>query len=214
VSRRFSLAPLGLLTLVLVGPVPAPAQAPATTSAQSDASPPETPPSSGPLDPASVVGPPGGTPLTGPALDARTIEVASLLRCPVCQGLSVADSPATMAVSMKGEVRDMLWRGFTEEQILAYFEGSYGEFVRLAPPLRGVNWLVWFAPLLALVLGGLVVARTLRGRSAASPAPEGDDEALPGRDTLPRDPELAAYVRRVREMAYGWPDGEPPSGDA
>jgi len=47
---------------------------------------------------------------------------------------------------MKAEVRDKLAAGYDQEQILADFEHSYGEFVRLKPTLRGVNWLVWFGP--------------------------------------------------------------------
>lgn len=161
-------------------------------------------------DPASVVGPPRGQALGGAALEARTEEVGGLLRCPVCQGLSVADSPATMAVSMKAQVKDLLARGYDQEQVLAYFESSYGEFVRLEPPLRGVNWLVWLGPLAALVAGGVVVARVLgsRRRTGASEAP------LPGPDTLPDDPELARCVLRVRELAYGWPGGRRPGASA
>jgi cytochrome c-type biogenesis protein CcmH len=159
-------------------------------------------------------GEPRGVPLTGDALDARTKEVASLLRCPVCQGLSVADSPASLAVKMKAEVREMLAAGYDQEQILAYFEKSYGEFVRLKPQLRGVNWLVWFAPILGLVLGGAVVGWALRApktpppAAAAEPAPA--PEALPGPDALPSDPKLAAYVMKARELAYGWPGGVRP----
>jgi cytochrome c-type biogenesis protein CcmH len=168
-----------------------------------------------PMDPVAIVGPPAGEPLAGSTLDARTTEVASLLRCPVCQGLSVEDSPATMAVSMKSQVRDLLARGYTQEQILSYFEGSYGEFVRLDPPLRGVNWLVWLAPVGALVLGGLVVSWVLRGRGAAPRTPrESEPLDLPARDSLPDDPELAPYVLRVRELAYGWPGGKPPAEGA
>jgi cytochrome c-type biogenesis protein CcmH len=176
------------------------------------------------LEPEGLVGAPAGTPLEGKALDARTQEVGSLLRCPVCQGLSVADSPASMAVNMKAQVRQMLARGYSEEQILAYFEGSYGEFVRLEPPLRGVNWLVWLAPLAALLLGGVVVARALRARGATVPAAgaaeagagsgtavrAGEATDVPTRTTLPDDPALARGVLRVREMAYGWPGGIPP----
>jgi cytochrome c-type biogenesis protein CcmH len=163
-------------------------------------------------EPSAVVGPPRGRALAGDALDARTEEVGGLLRCPVCQGLSVADSPATMAVNMKAQVKDLLAQGYDQEQILAYFEHSYGEFVRLEPPLRGVNWLVWLGPLLALVTGGAIVAWTLRSRrqvAAGEPA-----APLPGHDTLPDDPELARYVRRVRELAYGWPEGRPPGSTA
>lgn len=162
-------------------------------------------------EPAQVVGAPHGPALSGPVLDARTKEVAGLLRCPVCQGLSVADSPATMAVNMRDQVRELVALGYDREQVLAYFEHSYGEFVRLEPPLRGVNWLVWLGPLLALAIGGFFVVRALgtrRGTAAVEAAP------LPGLTTLPDDPELARYVLRVRERAYGWPDGRPPDGVA
>ena len=79
----------------------------------------------------------------------------------------MADSPATMAVSMKAQVKELLAQGYDQEQILAYFENSYGEFVRLEPPLRGVNWLVWLGPVLALAAGGAFVVWTLR--AAAEP---------------------------------------------
>jgi cytochrome c-type biogenesis protein CcmH len=158
-------------------------------------------------DPREVVGAPRGPALSGPALDVRTEEVSALLRCPVCQGLSVADSPATMATNMKARVRELLAAGYDEEQILAYFERSYGEFVRLEPPRRGINWLVWLAPPTALLGGLLLVRRTLR--RVASPAPAAD--AVPARDALPADPVLARHVLRVRELAYGWPGGIPPA---
>ena len=62
---------------------------------------------------------PRGQPLSGKLLDERTDEVGALLRCPVCQGLSVADSPSTMARNMKAEVREKLAAGYDREQILA-----------------------------------------------------------------------------------------------
>ncbi len=168
-------------------------------------------------DPARVVGPPRGPRLQGAALETRADEVAGLLRCPVCQGLSVADSPSTMASNMRAQVKDLVAAGYDEEQVLSYFERSYGEFVRLKPPLRGVNWLVWLAPLLGLVLGAVVIAWALRApRAAAAEAPANDTgiaapDALPGPDTLPSDPVLARCVLRVRERAYGWPGGVSPA---
>ena len=158
-------------------------------------------------DPRDVVGAPRGRALSGPALDVRTEEVGALLRCPVCQGLSIADSPATMAGKMKARVRELLAAGYDEEQILAYFERSYGEFVRLEPARRGINWLVWLAPPLALLGGLVLVRRTMRRASAPAPPAEG----IPARDALPADPALARNVLRVRELAYGWPGGVAPA---
>ncbi len=175
---------------------------------------PELPPAPDAVD---VVGPPRGQPLSGPALDARTNEVAGLLRCPVCQGLSVGDSPAGMAQKMKHQVRDLVAAGYDEEQILTYFERSYGEFVRLEPPLRGVNWIVWLAPLAGLLIGSVVVFWALRssGPAATDVGEKGRSseaaEGLPDPNRLPEDPQLASYVLKVREEAYGWPGGVSPS---
>jgi cytochrome c-type biogenesis protein CcmH len=147
-------------------------------------------------DAQQVVGSPRGTSLTGVALDRRTAEVAALLRCPVCQGLSVADSPSVMAQDMKGQVRDLLGRGYDEEQILTYFETSYGQFVRLEPKKSGVNWLVWLAPLAALLLGIGVIFITLR----RAPPPK---KPVAEASAVSTGPELAAYLNRVRELADG-----------
>ena len=139
-------------------------------------------------DAQQFVGPPQGTPLAGDALFARTNEVSRLLRCPVCQGMAVADSPAEMAVNMKAQVRELLARGYTEEQILKYFEISYGEFVLLRPKSK----LLWMLPVIALVLGVLVVFIKLRSLeqpppTAHRPPPTEDDP----------------YLARVRDLVSG-----------
>ena len=152
-------------------------------------------------DPLQIVGPPAGPPLAGAELERCTNTTSALLRCPVCQGLSVADSPASLAVKMKHQVKELHQKGYTEKQILAYFEKSYGQFVRLEPTFEGINWLVWLAPVLALGLGGWVVTRMLkRGAPAAEPAPVQD---APPAAEAQADPELAAYLERARQLARG-----------
>ena len=150
----------------------------------------------GPIRP-QVVGAPRGAALAGAALEARTKEVAALLRCPVCQGLSVADSPVHHGRrTCARQVRDLVAAGYDQEQILAYFERSYGEFVRLAPPLRGVNWLVWLAPRAGTAgrrrgrVAGRCAARAPR-RPKPRPRPPAD---APGPDTLPDDPVARAVT--------------------
>jgi cytochrome c-type biogenesis protein CcmH len=150
----------------------------------------------------AVVGPPRGPALSGARLEAEAQRIALLLRCPVCQGLSVAESPSPMARNMRDQVRDLVAAGYDEDQVLRYFERSYGEFVRLKPPLRGVNWALWLAPIAALLVGGAVVTWALRPpRQAAAAEPAA---------VLADDPELVPYLLRVRETAYGWPSGVRP----
>ena len=116
--------------------------------------------------------------LSGDALEQQTQEIAAGLRCPVCQGLSVADSPSEMAVNMKAEVRDMLARGYTREQIEAHFVRSYGEFVLLAPKFEGVNALVWILPIVALLLGAFVIRMKFRALAGAPRSKNYDDPDL------------------------------------
>ncbi len=160
-----------------------------------------------------LVGEPEGTPLSGAALAQKTHEVSFLLRCPTCQGSSVADSPSATALNMRQEVEDLLAAGFTQEQILAYFEAAYGQFVLLQPKAEGLNLLVWIGPGVLLLLGAGILWVYLRRRpddEEEAPAPARTLAA--SRTALPEDVELAFWVRKVRELAYGWPGGEPPGG--
>jgi cytochrome c-type biogenesis protein CcmH len=141
-------------------------------------------------DAAQLIGPPQGSPLTGAQLERKTMELSSQLRCPVCQGLAIGDSPSIMAANMKAQVRELLERGYSDEQILSYFEKSYGQFVLLKPKFQGVNALVWLLPVLVLAIGFvLVVTKAKKLETAPAPAAE----AKPAVDDDP-------YLARVREM--------------
>lgn len=127
------------------------------------------------------LGEPTAQRLQGAELLVRAHEVGSLLRCPVCQGLSVADSPVPAAQAMQRKVQALLAAGYGEAQVLTYFESSYGEFIRLSPKPEGFNLVVWILPLVAIAVGVALVVR----RVGAAPTPSGDD--------------LEVYRQRVRQ---------------
>ena len=89
-------------------------------------------------------------------LEARTTAVASQLRCPVCQGLSIQDSPSELSQSMRAVVRDQLKAGKSPDEVKTYFISKYGEWILLEPKPRGFNILVYALPI-ALVTAGLGV---------------------------------------------------------
>lgn len=95
--------------------------------------------------------------------DERARRLEAELRCPVCQGLSIADSPAVLAGEMRGVVAQRVAAGESDAGIRAYFVERYGQWILLVPDAAGANLLLWAAPGL-LLLGGaaVLVARTRR----------------------------------------------------
>lgn len=146
----------------------------------------------------AVLGQPSGGIPNAADLNPRAAAIATKLRCPVCQGVSIADSPSGMATNMREQVRDLVSRGYSEEQILSYFERSYGEFVRLEPPAQGLNMLLWLMPGAVLLGGGLFVYSMARRRPVVVAAPgaaPAEPSAVPG---PPADPALEKYLEKVR----------------
>jgi cytochrome c-type biogenesis protein CcmH len=131
------------------------------------------------VDVAALLGAPNGGARTGEDLRAHTLEAARLLRCVVCQGLSVADSPSETARAMRDQAERLVARGYDTEQVLRWFEASYGDFVRLEPRAEGLNWLVWAGPLVLVVLGLGWIGGATRARPTGTPPAAEEDPLAP-----------------------------------
>jgi cytochrome c-type biogenesis protein CcmH len=90
---------------------------------------------------------------TAPDLEDRTREIATELRCVVCQNLSVADSPSEMAQQMRAIVREQLEAGKSPDQIKDFFVSKYGDWVLLKPKTTGFSAILWILPYVVLVAG-------------------------------------------------------------
>ncbi len=107
------------------------------------------------------------------SLTDRTMAIARDLRCLVCQGESVADSPSGFSQGIRGEIRRRLRAGESASQIENFLVSRYGDKILLAPPASGIGNLAWLAPP-ALVLAGVVLLVMLvlnwrqRGRAPAA----------------------------------------------
>jgi cytochrome c-type biogenesis protein CcmH len=93
--------------------------------------------------------------LADPALEARARAISAELRCMVCQNQSIDDSNAELAKDLRLLVRERLTDGDTNEQVMNYIVSRYGEFVLLKPRFETKTILLWGAPLLLAVAGGL-----------------------------------------------------------
>lgn len=117
-----------------------------------------------------------------PALEARMLEITGELRCLVCQNQTIADSHADLAVDLRQQVREMLQKGRTPDQIRTYMTDRYGDFVLYRPPLKADTAVLWLAPGGLLVVALLALTVVIRRRSRLpddqfEPEPQLDDDS-------------------------------------
>jgi cytochrome c-type biogenesis protein CcmH len=97
--------------------------------------------------------------LNDPVLEARALELTKELRCMVCQNQSIEESDAPLARDLRRLVREQVQAGKSNNDIRSFLVARYGEFILLRPVLRPETYLLWFAPLLALLAGfGIAVS--------------------------------------------------------
>lgn len=117
-----------------------------------------------------------------PAIEAQMMEIATELRCVVCQNQTVADSHADLAGDLRQQIRDQLAAGKTPDQVRGFMTDRYGDFVLYKPPFSARTALLWIGPGLLLV-GGLVGLSLVMRRRARLPDaafdPETDDNKSP-----------------------------------
>lgn len=107
---------------------------------------------------------PWGPPVSGVEAEERTDALASGLRCPVCQGMSVEASTTDAAMAMKGRIQELVEQGYTDDQITDYFIARYGVWILLEPPKEGSNWMLYTIPGVIVVMGLVLVIAMQRGR--------------------------------------------------
>jgi cytochrome c-type biogenesis protein CcmH len=120
-------------------------------------------------------------PLPNPEQQALFDRLIVEVRCLVCQNQTIADSSAPLAADLRREIREMVAQGQSEDEIKTFLTDRYGDFVLYRPRFGGPSLLLWFAPVLFLVIGGVVLWKIIRRRSAL-PVTEDVDDALLRRD--------------------------------
>ncbi len=97
-----------------------------------------------------------------PTPEDRVKYLGSRIRCPICRGVPIADSPSALAAEMMEVVRQQVEAGKSDDEILRFFEDRYGEWVLLEPKPEGLNLAIWILPGLVLVGGGIGIAVRLK----------------------------------------------------
>jgi len=86
----------------------------------------------------------------------RFRQLSNELRCPMCQNTNLSGSTGGVAEDLRREIHRMILEGMSNEEIEQFMFERYGDFIFYRPRLRAETILLWFGPLLFLIIGGFV----------------------------------------------------------
>lgn len=89
------------------------------------------------------------------------------LRCPNCQSQNLAGSNSIIAADLRKEVHRLLHLGRTDQQITEHMLNRYGDYILYRPQLKSETALLWFAPIIFLLIGLTVILFIVRRQKLA-----------------------------------------------
>lgn len=125
-----------------------------------------------------LVGMPALAQETTPSDDAVN-QIARQLYCPLCENITLDDCTTQACSQMRALIRQQLAEGWTEEEIKDYFVAQYGDQVLGEPPARGLNWILYVLPPLAILAGIALVFFRLKQKPTEAitpPTPDVSDD--------------------------------------
>ena len=106
----------------------------------------------------------------GTPSDNDVNRVAKQLYCPVCPNTPLDVCETKACEDWRAQIRDQLSEGWTDQQVIDYFVAQYGERVLAEPQRKGFTSLVWFLPLIVVLVGLGIVYEILRNWRKQKPA--------------------------------------------
>ena len=102
-----------------------------------------------------------------PVTEKRFNELNKELRCPKCQNQNLSGSNSPIAQDLRREVYELLDQGKADIEIMNYMVARYGEFVLYRPRVNSLTYILWFAPVVLILIGVLVVVFIVRRKPIA-----------------------------------------------
>ena len=108
--------------------------------------------------------------------ESRYLDLIDNIRCPVCQGQSIGGSNSDLAKDLREQVRKMILNDKSDNDIHLFMIERYGDFVIFKPPINLKTYLLWFTPLIFLVLCFIYLIRIISKKRDFSPKSSSETE--------------------------------------
>ncbi len=96
------------------------------------------------------------------SMEERAISLFVVIKCPVCSGELLSESESQVAYGMRKAIRKKIIDGYTDEQIISELKNSYGDSIIIAPPVKSSTYILWFIPLITLLIGCFLIRKYSR----------------------------------------------------
>lgn len=139
--------------------------------------------------------------------EQRFRQLSNEFRCPMCQNANLSSSPGGVAADLRREIYRMIMEGQTDTEIEQFMLSRYGDFVLYRPRLTLQTILLWFGPLLFLVLGGWIsysIIRRSAGKTHPASSPASSAITAAEDDAVDETIEISAAEReRLNRLLAG-----------
>ena len=129
----------------------------------------------------------------------RAHRIASELRCPFCNGESIAEAQSSIGSDLRDLIAEQVDSGMSDDEIIAFYVDRYTERILLSPPWFGWGAVLWALPLAAASAGAVALAR--RRRTEAGPTRRFASDAAKGEA-------IAVAMSDISELSHQEAAGE------
>ena len=112
-----------------------------------------------------------GSSSTAPTAEQRVDALAASIKCPFCNGESLAESSAGVAADYRALIAERVSAGFSDDEIRQEFADNFGDAFILDTPTDGWAIALWLAPILILGVGVGVIISMRRTAQRSTEAP-------------------------------------------
>lgn len=100
--------------------------------------------------------------LTDKSMEEQAVSLFAMIKCPICSGESLSESESQVAYGMRKAIREKISDGYTDEQIISELKNSYGDSIIIVPPVKSSTYILWFIPLIILLIGCLLIRKSVQ----------------------------------------------------
>lgn len=107
----------------------------------------------------------------------RYVSFIEEMRCPKCQNQNLSGSDSPIAADLRRELYFLIQDGRSDMEIVDFMVERYGEYILYRPRLSSATVLLWFGPIVLLILAIVILIRVVLKRRASGLVTDSTEKA-------------------------------------